>query len=564
MSSTPEFDPYAVLGVQKDATLADLKTARRELAFKHHPDKVGNNSSEMFQNVQKAFEILSDPTERQKYDQKVRINELRREMAARNATAGGSTSYAQRSSTVREYRDGRIYEERTPADVYDDVRFTKESRSTPRKNDEFGMRQRTRASEEKKKTKSVPVSSPHPSKDTARSSSKTTHTDRAKYRTKERRREAYEKMYASYAGSEDDASDSSASSVWVRVKRPSTRSREPSSRKTKPAESSRRSERRYEEDYSDEWDKHEKQYSTAENYIRRSKGTLPVERESRQRSSRSPNQRRGYESADPESSSSRRAGRSKRSTESVRPDTSRHGSYEDLESYDRPSRSYEAKVPPMPTSATASGMKVPSSVRPSLQPSRSATASYSRSKREGSSRSDPVLLGMVYSDPPSRTAKVRGVDKSDSGYSSPGTPEMAAGENPPKMSARYKVFNDKLVNEPETILVEPGMPSQPHPSPRHSRTYLSPQERLPRAPPKPVRSSTYAYTPEPSKRYEQVRPETSRQSSSRQLFGEVDYSSRLKEKEFKYAREIGPDKYSRHHYDSYHPPPVGRRQSTYT
>lgn len=285
MSSTPEFDPYAVLGVQKDATLADLKTARRELAFKHHPDKVGNNSSEMFQNVQKAFEILSDPTERQKYDQKVRINELRREMAARNATAGGSTSYAQRSSTVREYRDGRIYEERTPADVYDDVRFTKESRSTPRKNDEFGMRQRTRASEEKKKTKSVPVSSPHPSKDTARSSSKTTHTDRAKYRTKERRREAYEKMYASYAGSEDDASDSSASSVWVRVKRPSTRSREPSSRKTKQAESSRRSERRYEEDYSDEWDKHEKQYSTAENYIRRSKGTLPVEREPRQRSS---------------------------------------------------------------------------------------------------------------------------------------------------------------------------------------------------------------------------------------------------------------------------------------
>ncbi|KAE8376561.1 hypothetical protein BDV26DRAFT_232351 [Aspergillus bertholletiae] len=560
MSFTTEFDPYAVLGVQKDATLADLKTARRELAFKHHPDKVGNNSSEEFQRVQKAFEILSDPTERQKYDQKVRINELRREMAARNATAGGSASYAQRGSTVREYRDGRIYEERAPADVYDDVRFTKESRSTPRKNDEFGMRQRTRASEEKKKTKSVPVSAPHPLKDT-RSSTKATHTDRAKYRTKERRREAYEKMHASYVGSEDDDSDSSESTVWVRVKRPSTRSRESSSRKTKPAESSRRSERRYEEDYSEEWDKHEKQYSTAENYIRRSKGTLPIERESRQRSSRSPNQRRGYESADPESSSSRRVGRSKRSKESVRPDASRHSSYEDLESYDPP-RSYEAKVPPMPTAAPASGMRATSSVRPPLQPSRSATASYSRSKREGSGRSDPVLLNMIYAEPPSRTAKVRGVDKSDSGYSSPGTPEMAPGESPPKLSARYKVFSDKLVNEPETILVEPSMPSQPHPSPRHSRTYLPPQER--RAPPKPVRSSTYSYTPEASKRYEQARPEASRQSSSKPLFGEVDSSSRLKEKEFKYVREIAPDRYSRHHYDAYRSPPVGRRQSTYT
>ncbi|KAF7589442.1 hypothetical protein BBP40_004279 [Aspergillus hancockii] len=564
MSSAPEINPYVVLGVQKDATLTEIKSAHRKLVLKCHPDKIQDESlrekaQDEFQKVQQAYELLSDETRRTKYDQKVRIAELRREMMARGGTAGGSMPYT-RGSTTREYRDGRIYEERTPADVYDEDPF-----ATSRKNDDFGMRQRTRASEEKKKTKSVPVSAPRATKETTtRSSAKTTHTDRAKYRTKERRQQAYDKKYT-YAESEDDASDSSASSIWVRVKRPSGRGRESSSRTTKPAESSRRSERRHEEDYSDEWDKHEKLHSTARDYIRRSKGTVPIERDPRQRSSRSPQRPRGYESADPESSSSRRSGRTKRpSRETVRPETSRHGSYEHLDSYEHPSRSYE-KVPPMPTAATAPGLKVPSFSRPSMQPSRSSTTSHPRSsKREGSNRSDPVLLGMVYSEVPSRTTKVRGVDKSDSGYSSPGTPEMAPGESPPKTSTRYKVFTDKIVTEPETVLVEPSMPSPPHPSPRHSRTYLPPQQERSRAPPKPVRSSTYAYTPESTKR--SSRPESSRQSSSRHLFGEVDYSPRVKEKDIKYAREIGPDQVryaSRHPYEDYHHPPVGRRQSAF-
>ncbi|KAB8078532.1 hypothetical protein BDV29DRAFT_145041 [Aspergillus leporis] len=566
MPSIPEIDPYVVLGVQKDATLTEIKSAHRKLVLRCHPDKIKDESlrdkaQDEFQKVQQAYELLSDETRRTKYDQKVRIAELRREMMARGGTAGGSMSYTQRGSTVREYRDGRIYEERTPADVYDEDPF-----ATSRKKDDFGMRQRTRASEEKKKTKSVPVSTPRPTKDTTRSSSKATHTDRAKYRTKERRQQAYDKMYTTYPESEDDASDSSASSIWVRVKRPSTRSRESSSRKPKPTESSRRSERRHEEDCSDEWDKHEKLHSTARDYIRRSKGTIPLERDSRQRSSRSPQRPRGYESADPESSSSRRSGRTKRpSRDTMRPVTSRHGSYEDLESYEHPTRSYENKVPPMPTAATAPGMKVPPSSRPSLQPSRSSTTSHPRSsKREGSSRSDPVLLGMVYSEVPSRTTKARGVDKPDSGYSSPGTPEMAPGESPPKISTRYKVFTDKIVTEPETVLVEPSMPSPPHPSPRHSRTYLPPQQERSRAPPKPVRSSTYAYTPESTKR--SSRPESSRQPSSRQLYGEVDYSPRVKEKDIKYAREIGPEQVrysSRHQYEDYPHPPVGRRQSAF-
>jgi hypothetical protein len=189
--------------------------------------------------------------------------------------------------------------------------------------------------------------------------------------------------------------------VKVKVKRPaeSRRSRDSTSRKTKSTDSSRRSERaRYDDDddYSDEWDsKHEKLHTTAQDYILRSKAA-PVESDRRRRSSRSPVRHHGYESAEPEPSTSRRPVRSSRSSrEDVRPAASRNGSYEHLESQ---SRSYETKRPSMPTAATSPSIKVSSStVRPSLQSSRSASSaqSQSRSRREPPSRVEQVLLNMV-------------------------------------------------------------------------------------------------------------------------------------------------------------------------
>lgn len=578
MSSAPDIDPYAVLGVQKDATLPEIKTAHRKLVLKCHPDKIKDESlrskaQDEFQKVQQAYELLSDDARRTKYDQKARIAELKREMMARG---GVPYSSARASNSAREYRDGRIYEERTPAEPFDeDIHFTEEPRTTSRKYEEYGKRRSAKPAEEKKKTttKSVPVNNVRTARDTARDSAKTTHTNRAKYRTKERRREVYEKNYERAYGDSDDggASDSSASSVYVRVKRPSEsrRSRE-SSYRTKPAESSRRSSPRYEEDEYAEW---ESKHKTAHEYILRSKGRAPVETDARHRSSRSP-LRRDYESAEPESSSSRRSGRSARSSKEAVRETvrgsSRHGSYEHLEPQARP---YEPKVPPMPTAATSPGVKTSSSSRPPLYSSRSATThSHPRLKREGTSRSEQVLLGMIYPDGPPRASKLRSGDRYDSGYSSPGTPEMPAGESPSKTSTRYKI-----VTEPDTVVVEPSMPSPPHPSPRRTRTYSPPrQERPVRPTPKTVRSSTaYSYKPDAANRYESTRPDSSRQPSSRHLFGEVPVPEygRPKDKDVKYAREVGPehgkysrdsrDAYPRHHYDDYRNPPMGRRQSAY-
>ncbi|RAL06137.1 DnaJ domain protein [Aspergillus ibericus CBS 121593] len=584
MSSAPDINPYEVLGVAKDAGLADIKSAHRKLVLKCHPDKIKDESlrskaQDEFQRVQQAYELLSDETRRAKYDGKVRLAELRREAQAHGVSVNisGAAPYASPrasgSSGAREVRNGRIYEERTPADAAyfdEDLQFSEGSRSTSRKYDEFGKRY-SKPSDEKKKTKSDTPSA-RAAKDMARDNSRTTHTSRAKYRTKERRREAFEKYDRAvpYSDSEDDggASDSSASSVYVRIKRPSEkRNRDSSSRKARPTESSRRRDpARYDNDeYTDEFEsKHDKLHTTARDYIRRSKGKTPIEIDSRPQSSRSPPRHHGYESADPESSSSRHSGRSKRpSKETVRTSSSRNGSYEKLETQ---SRSYETKVPSMPTAATSPAVKLPPSVRPSLQPSRSASSAQTHSRPKGISRSDTLphsLPQMVY-EVSSRAAKLRGTDKYDSGYSSPGTPEMASGESPPK-STRYKI-----VTEPDTVLVEPSIPP-PQKSPRHARGYSPPRQERPvsgRPMPKPpVRSSTYAYPTEHSLRYESApRPSASRQSSSRPLYREV---SSPKDKEFKYAREVGPehvssrDPHIRQSYGDYPIPPIERRQSAF-
>jgi molecular chaperone DnaJ len=64
-------DYYEVLGVARDASEADLKKAYRRVAMKHHPDRNPDNkeSEELFKEANEAFEVLSDPDKRARYDQ---------------------------------------------------------------------------------------------------------------------------------------------------------------------------------------------------------------------------------------------------------------------------------------------------------------------------------------------------------------------------------------------------------------------------------------------------------------------------------------------------------------
>lgn len=62
-------DYYKIMGVSRDATQEEIKTAYRKLARKYHPDVSKEaNAENKFKELGEAYEILKDPTKRKKYD----------------------------------------------------------------------------------------------------------------------------------------------------------------------------------------------------------------------------------------------------------------------------------------------------------------------------------------------------------------------------------------------------------------------------------------------------------------------------------------------------------------
>jgi curved DNA-binding protein len=71
MASTDFKDYYGILGVSKTATEDEIKKTFRKLALKYHPDRNPGDkvAEEKFKGISEAYEVLSDPEKRQKYDQ---------------------------------------------------------------------------------------------------------------------------------------------------------------------------------------------------------------------------------------------------------------------------------------------------------------------------------------------------------------------------------------------------------------------------------------------------------------------------------------------------------------
>lgn len=66
-------DYYEILGLKKGATVEELRKAYRELALRHHPDRVSadkkKKAEEAFKEISEAYGVLSDPKKRALYDQ---------------------------------------------------------------------------------------------------------------------------------------------------------------------------------------------------------------------------------------------------------------------------------------------------------------------------------------------------------------------------------------------------------------------------------------------------------------------------------------------------------------
>ncbi|KAI0540109.1 hypothetical protein GGR58DRAFT_185923 [Xylaria digitata] len=101
-------DPYKVLGVSRDAQIPEIRSAHRKLVLKCHPDKIQDPALKEakqteFQQVQQAYELLSNEVEREKYDRRAEVYEHARERdreRAKTSAARATSSTPKRESPL--------------------------------------------------------------------------------------------------------------------------------------------------------------------------------------------------------------------------------------------------------------------------------------------------------------------------------------------------------------------------------------------------------------------------------------------------------------------------------
>jgi len=558
MASPLPPDPYQALGVAKDATIATIKSAHRKLVLQCHPDKVKDESlraqkQDEFQKVHQAYEILSDEQKRREYDERVRLAELRREVMERGGGRGAAhyqVSNGSMASPFFEVRNNRVYEERVPRRSYEEDHVSsqyEQQRASARKYDGYepsSRRPSVREQDERRRDKAL---DDERQKDWTRETERSSHSDRRRTREKDRKRD-YDDKY-SHRSYVEDGSDSGSDETEVYV------SRRQGSGSRKGHEDLRRNERampatpgrsgsRREAEEMDDW---QHNLMKAHEYMQKSRNIAPVEVEPRRPSAyRSATQSGNYVEPRvphsafpspidaPRRSSARDRDRDRdrdhdrerdrdRAPEHSRPRSSgrdRKGSIEIIEPM---SRGYDPrKVPGMPTSASSpASIKVPTSLKSSTHPQRSTTMQYvrdSKHDRPSIRRRETAPMASTTSrrndNGRAKSSELRIPETHDSGYSSPGTPEMqySGGSFQPRSSTKYQIVDeeDDHTQGHRTVLVDPD---SNHRRPRS----ISPKRR--RTPERPTlsRRGTASARPVPASRSMSYAPSPEAAPSSRQV-----------------------------------------------
>ena len=61
-------DYYKILKIEKNASQKDIKRAWRKLSMTHHPDRNNGVDTELYKNINAAYDVLSDEKQRKEYD----------------------------------------------------------------------------------------------------------------------------------------------------------------------------------------------------------------------------------------------------------------------------------------------------------------------------------------------------------------------------------------------------------------------------------------------------------------------------------------------------------------
>jgi curved DNA-binding protein CbpA len=102
-------DPYELLGLSKNASEEEIRTAHRKLVRKYHPDANSEDpqAEARFKEIQQAYEVLSNPQKRREYDKRAHTTSSRGASRAGAGASRGSPGRP-RTSTAGSSAQGEI------------------------------------------------------------------------------------------------------------------------------------------------------------------------------------------------------------------------------------------------------------------------------------------------------------------------------------------------------------------------------------------------------------------------------------------------------------------------